>query len=68
VNNPGESFQVIYDLLDVRLIERGIFYNPLLSAVKEDLDRLGLLVKMLSKVRFPGLLIGGFLPQLFKKI
>lgn len=40
------EFQVIYDLLDVHLIERGeSFYNPLLSAVVEDLDRLGLLVE-----------------------
>lgn len=40
------EFQVIYDLLDVQLIERGeSFYNPLLPAVVEDLDRLGLLVE-----------------------
>lgn len=40
------EFQVIYDLLDVHLIERGeSFYNPLLPAVVEDLDRLGLLVE-----------------------
>ena len=40
------EFQVIYDLLDVHLIERGeSFYNPMLSAVVEDLDRLGLLVE-----------------------
>lgn len=40
------EFQVIYDLLDVHLIERGeSFYNPLLSAVVEDLNRLGLLVE-----------------------
>ncbi len=40
------EFQVIYDLLDVHLIERGeSFYNPLLSAVVEELNRLGLLVE-----------------------
>lgn len=40
------EFQVIYDLLDIHLIERGeSFYNPLLSAVVEDLDRQGLLVE-----------------------
>ena len=40
------EFQVIYDLLDVHLIERGeSFYNPMLRAVVEDLDRLGLLVE-----------------------
>ncbi len=40
------EFQEIYDLLDVKLIERGeSFYNPILSAVVEDLDRLGLLVE-----------------------
>jgi arginyl-tRNA synthetase len=40
------EFQEIYDLLDVKLIERGeSFYNPLLPAVVEDLDHLGLLVE-----------------------
>lgn len=40
------EFEVIYKLLDVRLIERGeSFYNPLLPAVVADLDRLGLLVE-----------------------
>lgn len=40
------EFQVIYGLLDVKLIERGeSFYNPLLSAVVKDLDHLGLLVE-----------------------
>ena len=40
------EFQVIYDLLGVHLIERGeSFYNPMLPAVVEDLDRLGLLVE-----------------------
>jgi arginyl-tRNA synthetase len=40
------EFQVIYDLLDVHLIERGeSFYNSLLPGVVEDLDRLGLLVE-----------------------
>lgn len=38
------EFQVIYDLLDVQLKERGeSFYNPLLPAVVEDLTELGLL-------------------------
>lgn len=40
------EFQEIYDLLDVKLIERGeSFYNPLLPAVVEELERLGLLVE-----------------------
>ncbi len=40
------EFQQIYDLLDVYLTERGeSFYNPLLPAVVEDLDKLGLLVE-----------------------
>lgn len=38
------EFQVIYDLLDVQLTERGeSFYNPLLPGVVEDLTHLGLL-------------------------
>lgn len=38
------EFQIIYDLLDVQLTERGeSFYNPLLPAVVEDLAKLGLL-------------------------
>ncbi|MBR8828076.1 MAG: arginine--tRNA ligase [Gomphosphaeria aponina SAG 52.96 = DSM 107014] len=38
------EFQVIYDLLDVQLTERGeSFYNPLLSAVIDDLTKQGLL-------------------------
>jgi arginyl-tRNA synthetase len=38
------EFQVIYDLLDVQLTERGeSFYNPLLPLVVEDLTQLGLL-------------------------
>ncbi|MEB3220019.1 MAG: arginine--tRNA ligase [Nostocales cyanobacterium 94392] len=38
------EFQVIYDLLDIQVEERGeSFYNPLLSAVVEDLDKAGLL-------------------------
>lgn len=38
------EFQVIYDLLDVELNERGeSFYNPLLSSVVEDLATLGIL-------------------------
>ncbi len=40
------EFKVIYDLLDVHLIERGeSFYNPLLPAVVEELDKKGLLVE-----------------------
>ncbi|MDF0556697.1 arginine--tRNA ligase [Kamptonema sp. UHCC 0994] len=40
------EFQVIYDLLDIKLTERGeSFYNPLLPAVVEDLTKLGLLVE-----------------------
>ncbi len=38
------EFQVIYDLLDVQLNERGeSFYNPLLPSVVEDLATLGIL-------------------------
>ncbi|QYX33585.1 arginine--tRNA ligase [Sphaerospermopsis torques-reginae] len=37
------EFQVIYDLLDIKLIERGeSFYNPLLTKVVEDLETVGL--------------------------
>lgn len=40
------EFQVIYDLLDIRLTERGeSFYNPLLPGVVEDLEKLGLVVE-----------------------
>ncbi len=40
------EFAVIYDLLDIKLTERGeSFYNPLLPAVVEDLTSLGLLVE-----------------------
>jgi arginyl-tRNA synthetase len=40
------EFQIIYDLLNIHLIERGeSFYNPLLPAVVEDLDKQGLLVE-----------------------
>lgn len=40
------EFQVIYDLLDIKLTERGeSFYNPSLPAVVEDLTNLGLLVE-----------------------
>lgn len=40
------EFQVIYDLLDIKLTERGeSFYNPFLPAVVEDLTQLGLLVE-----------------------
>lgn len=38
------EFQVIYNLLDIRVEERGeSFYNPLLPAVVEDLEKAGLL-------------------------
>lgn len=41
-----QEFQKIYDLLDVKLIERGeSFYNRLLPVVVEELDHLGLLVE-----------------------
>lgn len=40
------EFQIIYDRLDVHLIERGeSFYNPLLTGVVEDLAQIGLLVE-----------------------
>lgn len=40
------EFQVIYDLLDVHLIERGeSFYNPLLPSVVEELEQSCLLVE-----------------------
>ncbi|HEY9808128.1 MAG TPA: arginine--tRNA ligase [Halomicronema sp.] len=40
------EFQVIYDWLDINLTERGeSFYNPLLPAVVEDLEKTGLLVE-----------------------
>ncbi|MBW4509544.1 MAG: arginine--tRNA ligase [Scytonematopsis contorta HA4267-MV1] len=40
------EFQVIYNLLDITITERGeSFYNPLLSGVAEDLAKLGLLVE-----------------------
>lgn len=39
-----KEFQIIYDLLDIRLTERGeSFYNPLLPTVVQDLKDLGLL-------------------------
>ncbi len=45
-NQSRREFQVIYDLLDIKLTERGeSFYNPLLPAVVEDLTELGLLVE-----------------------
>ncbi len=38
------GFQEIYDLLDVKIIERGeSFYNPQLKAIVEDLERKGLI-------------------------
>ncbi|MGD1909354.1 MAG: arginine--tRNA ligase [Rivularia sp. (in: cyanobacteria)] len=38
------EFQVIYDLLDIKIEERGeSFYNPLLSSIVEHLDKVGLL-------------------------
>lgn len=40
------AFQEIYDLLDIRITERGeSFYNPLLPEVVEDLEQAGLLVE-----------------------
>ncbi len=40
------EFQVIYNLLDITITERGeSFYNPLLSGVAQDLEKLGLLVE-----------------------
>ena len=39
-----KEFQVIYDLLDIKVEERGeSFYNALLPEVVEDLDKIGLL-------------------------
>jgi arginyl-tRNA synthetase len=39
-----KEFQVIYNLLDINLTERGeSFYNPYLKTVVEDLDKAGLL-------------------------
>ncbi len=41
-----QEFQVIYDLLNVRVTERGeSFYNPLLPGIVEDLEKTGLLVE-----------------------
>jgi len=41
------EFQVIYDLLDIKITERGeSFYNPLLPGIVEDLEKQGLLEKM----------------------
>lgn len=38
------EFQIIYDLLDIELTERGeSFYNPMLPGVVEELDKLSLL-------------------------
>lgn len=38
-----QEFQKIYDLLDVKVIERGeSFYNPILASVVEDLENSGL--------------------------
>jgi arginyl-tRNA synthetase len=40
------AFQEIYDLLDIKITNRGeSFYNPLLAAVVEDLNQAGLLVE-----------------------
>jgi arginyl-tRNA synthetase len=40
------EFQVIYDLLDIKVQQRGeSFYNPLLPEVVEDLEKAGLLVE-----------------------
>ncbi|MBD6619066.1 arginine--tRNA ligase [Komarekiella sp. 'clone 1'] len=41
-----QEFQVIYDLLNIQVIERGeSFYNPLLPGIVEDLEKSGLLVE-----------------------
>ncbi|MCY7276448.1 MAG: arginine--tRNA ligase [Phormidesmis sp. CAN_BIN44] len=41
-----KEFQVIYNLLDICITERGeSFYNPLLGSVVEDLEKAGLLVE-----------------------
>ncbi|MEH2215435.1 arginine--tRNA ligase [Nostoc sp.] len=41
-----QEFQIIYELLDIKLTERGeSFYNPLLPGVVEDLEKSGLLVE-----------------------
>ncbi|MBW4613899.1 MAG: arginine--tRNA ligase [Desmonostoc vinosum HA7617-LM4] len=41
-----QEFQKIYDLLDVKVTERGeSFYNPLLPTIVEDLEKTGLLVE-----------------------
>ena len=43
-NQSRREFQVIYDLLDIKLNERGeSFYNSMLSGVVEKLNKLGLL-------------------------
>lgn len=45
-NQSRREFQVIYDLLDVKLIERGeSFYNNMLADVVTDLEKTGLLVE-----------------------
>lgn len=45
-NQSRREFQIIYDLLDIQLTERGeSFYNPLLLQVVEDLEKEGLLVE-----------------------
>ncbi|MGD1809090.1 arginine--tRNA ligase [Dapis sp. BLCC M126] len=45
-NQSRREFQVIYDLLDIRLNERGeSFYNSMLPGVVEELNKLGLLEK-----------------------
>ncbi len=43
-NQSRREFQVIYDLLDIKLNERGeSFYNSMLPGIVEELNRLGLL-------------------------
>ena len=43
-NQSRREFQVIYDLLDIKLNERGeSFYNSMLSGIVEGLNKLGLL-------------------------
>lgn len=45
-NQSRQEFQVIYDLLEIKLEERGeSFYNPFLADVVKELDQTGLLVE-----------------------
>lgn len=45
-NQSRREFQIIYDILDVKLTERGeSFYNPMLPEIVAQLDQQGLLTK-----------------------